>query len=307
METALNPSRSTGAKVVRAAALVVMLALAGYFTIPLLRIGWKASISACPWSESWLALRRTQIRVSDPIAQASRVIRNEAGLNLVHTPKGEFWVPSGMEKILALFLWQQSAKIYGAGERGVHRGDIVLDGGANVGVFTREALNLGAARVIAIEPGPENVAALRRTFAAETETGQVVVYPKGIWDKDDVLTLNVFPHNSGADSFVVSGPAPHTEVKIPLTTIDNLVLELGLPRVDFIKLDIKGAAPKALAGAKQTLAAFHPRLAVSTEEPKDFPAFIQEPIASSWPGYRRECGMCELFREGFVPMVMFYR
>ena len=182
-----------------------------------------------------------------------------------------------------------------------------MDGGANVGVFTREALSLGAARVIAVEPGPENVEALRRTFTTEIAAGKVTIYAKGVWDKDDVLALYVFPHNSGADSFVVNGPAPHTEVKVPVTTIDRMVAELGLPRVDFVKLDIKGAAPKALLGAKQTLAAFHPRLAISTEEPKDFAEFIQGPIQAGWSGYRRECGMCALFREGFVPMVMFYR
>jgi FkbM family methyltransferase len=84
----------------------------------------------------------------------------------------------------------------------VRQGDIVLDAGANVGVFTRKALWAGAAKVIAIEPGPENLECLRRNFAAEIADGRVVLYPKGIWDKDDVLKLSIDPVSPARDSFV---------------------------------------------------------------------------------------------------------
>jgi len=43
-------------------------------------------------------------------------------------------------------------------------------------------------------------------------------------------------------------------VNVPLTSIDKLVAQLQLPRVDFIKMDIKGATAKALIGAKGLLA-----------------------------------------------------
>ena len=77
-------------------------------------------------------------------------------------------------------LAEQKRNIYGTG---IRRGDIVLDAGANVGVFTRKALWAGASKVIAIEPAPENLECLRRNFAAEIADGRVVVYPKGVWDK----------------------------------------------------------------------------------------------------------------------------
>src|SRR6202008_4958913 len=115
-----------------------------------------------------------------------------------NTSFGEFWVPAAGD---ALFydLGEQKRNIYGTG---IRRGDVVLDAGANVGVFTRKALWAGAAKVIAIEPGPENLECLRRTFAAEIADGRVVIYPKGVWDKDDVLKLSVDPASSAKDSFV---------------------------------------------------------------------------------------------------------
>jgi FkbM family methyltransferase len=36
---------------------------------------------------------------------------------------------------------------------------------------------------------------------------------------------------------------------IPVTTIDTLVSELNLPRVDFIKMDVKGSTERAIRGA----------------------------------------------------------
>jgi hypothetical protein len=48
-------------------------------------------------------------------------------------------------------------------------------------------------------------------------------------------------------------------------------------------------------------------LAISTEEPADFPEKIRGPIFAGWSGYQEECGFCEIFKEGFIPQVMFYR
>src|SRR5262252_2026765 len=79
---------------------------------------------------------------------------------------------------------EQKRNIYGGR---IHAGDVVLDAGANVGVFVRKALWAGASKVIAIEPAPENLECLRRTFAHEVARGQVVIYPKGVWGRPDVL------------------------------------------------------------------------------------------------------------------------
>ena len=75
----------------------------------------------------------------------------------------------------------------GRADGAVRPGDVVLDCGANVGVYTRHALEAGARLVVAIDPAPENIECLRRNFSEEIKAGRVVVYPKGVWDKDEVL------------------------------------------------------------------------------------------------------------------------
>ena len=105
--------------------------------------------------------------------------------------------------------------------------------GANIGVYTC-TLDEGASLVIAVEPGPENVACLRRNFQREIEEKRVIVEAIGVWDKDDVLPLYADPLNSGADSFVIRGPNDHV-THVPLTSIDKLVSQLQLRRIDCIK------------------------------------------------------------------------
>ena len=43
---------------------------------------------------------------------------------------------------------------------------------------------------------------------------------------------------------------------------DKMMAELRLERADFIKMDFEGAEPRALAGAKETLAKYKPRMAI---------------------------------------------
>ena len=179
--------------------------------------------------------------------------------------KGQFWIPKGNRFVLPFNLAEMELRIYGEGEHFIHPGDIVLDCGASDGDFTREALRAGASKVIAIEIAPSSVECIRRNLAAEIAAGRVVVYPKGVWDKDDTLTLHVDDTNFAANTVVLNPGTTQPSVQVPLTTIDKIVAELGLPRVDFIKMDIEGAEANALAGARETISRFKPRLAITAE------------------------------------------
>jgi FkbM family methyltransferase len=276
----------------------------------MLALGLSA-IGRNPICGSFESLRGTQqhMRVSngeDDLVAHSHLIRSEENLNLWGTPRGDWWVPKGSDEHVLGFLAQQQNKIYGDGVWGVQKGDVVLDAGANIGVYTREALDEGASLVIAIEPGPENVACLRRNFQREIEEKRVIVEALGVWDKDDVLPLYADPLNSGADSFVIRGPNDHV-INVPLTSIDKLVAQLQLPRVNYIKMDIKGATAKALMGAKGLLASSRPRLALSTEELEDNPAEIRSVVLSLQPAYQMACGLCSIGALKVNPDVLLFR
>jgi FkbM family methyltransferase len=229
----------------------VLLVLSHYF-------GGRAGNCTLVESFEGEALSRLQFWNINAVRTSSRVIRKEERYSLWSTPYGEFWMPTASGDALIYDLAEQKRNIYG---NGVHPGDVVLDAGANIGVFTRKALWAGASKVIAIEPGPENLECLRRNFAAEIADGRVVLYPKGVWDKDDILKLRVDPADSARDTFVQQIESAQF-IEAPLTTVDKLVVELRLPKVDFIKMDIEGAEQKAVVGAKNTIGKYRPRMAL---------------------------------------------
>jgi FkbM family methyltransferase len=216
----------------------------------------------------------------------SHIIQKEpSGYELLDTPRGWYWT-SRHEPLVGFLLAEQETQIYGDPVHGVHPGDIVLDCGADIGVYTRTALFRGAKLVVAIEPAPSSVDALRRTFEREIAEGRVIVYPKGVWDKVDTLDLEV--SNGGTmsgSSLVTHDTSRPTKIKVPLTTIDLMVEELHLPRVDFIKMDIEGAEKWALRGGTQTIAKFRPRMALSTEHLPDDATAIPRTVKTIRPDY----------------------
>ena len=228
------------------------------------------------------------------------VLKSEGAFDLVEAPQGRFWIPTRNREILAGMLIDQDDDVYGKGGHGVRAGDTVLDCGANVGAFIRKALGQGAGSVVAIEPAPENVICLRKTFEEEIRAGRVIVYPKGVWDHDCELVLRTYDYQSGGDSVALKYPHSRPGPTVQLTTIDNLTSELKLQRVDFIKMDIEGSERQALRGAKQTVARFRPRLAISLEhtpaDAEEIPALIR----SLWPNMETERGPCIWVSTEFV-------
>ncbi|MBI3683839.1 MAG: FkbM family methyltransferase [Acidobacteria bacterium] len=250
---------------------------------------------------------KTQIAKKDEILAASKILEeDDRGFKLYQTPDGRYWIPTGSEYVLPFNLAEQARNIYGRNGRGVRPGDIVLDCGANVGVFTRASLKAGAKLVVAIEPAPENIECLRRNFTDEIASGKVVVYPKGVWDKEDILELHIDPHNSAADSFVIDKEGWGKVEKVPLTTIDKLVEELKIERVDFIKMDIEGAETRALEGGRSILAKFRPRLALSAYHQQDHPVEIPRRVNQAFAGYKMECGPCAEAGYGVRPDILYF-
>jgi FkbM family methyltransferase len=246
----------------------------------------------CSASDVWVStdrFRKTMARIQ----AVDTVIETDGDLALVATPAGRFWIPVHDIDTLAEQLAEQKLDVY---DRGVRAGDVVLDCGANVGVYTRAALARGAHTVVAIEIAPEPLACLRRTFEREIREDRVIVYPKGVWDKDTTMRLTTNPRSaSTADSVAIDRGVEGPEVQ--LTTIDELVSELHLPRVDFINMDIEGSESHALRGAAKTIATFKPRLEISMEHRQSDPDIIPALVLRLNAHYETRCGSCG-FRTG---------
>ena len=259
---------------------------------------FAGSLKLSPYCSVWQgvndsAVKLKQGEIEQQIKAKMHVIRTEGHYKLWATGGRDYWVPDTSDDILAILLAQQERKIYGdATSGGVKAGDVVLDGGAHVGVYVDASLRAGASKVIAIEPSPEALWCLRRNFAKEVAEGKVVIYEKGIWDEEKTLTFFANLNGAAGDSFITEGVGGKKIADVPVTTVDKIVAELGLAKVDIIKADIKGAGTRMIHGAVQTITKFHPRVVVSVEEAPEDPAEIRAALLKVAPAYLFRPGPC---------------
>ncbi|MEK7407725.1 MAG: FkbM family methyltransferase [Acidobacteriota bacterium] len=260
-----------------------------------------AGRSECSWRHTLRALEdvRRAIDLRDSIERSARLVASDGNLQLWEVPEaGRFWMHGRFGRLNAVVFAEYQKDIYSNGDVRVRPGDIVLDCGADYGAFTRKALQAGARTVLAIEIAPGKEPCLRRTFENEIAGGRVVVIPRGVWDRDDVLELD-------GDSVVLA--RGQTKVKVPVTTIDQIVSAAGLARVDFIKMDIEGAEKRALKGAAGTLRKFRPRLAIAAEHLPDDYLELPKSVRGILPGYTVSCGSCRKVGWRVIPDVLFFQ
>ncbi len=228
-------------------------------------------------------------------------------LELYQTPLGSFWVPAPGKDLMAWLVWELTRQHdYESGQVVLKPGDIVVDGGAHVGTFTRLALARGAARVIAVEPEPINIACLEANLGPEIASGRVTLVKAGIWNEKTYLTLADSADNSAGHSFVREVPDSSKLPGLPVVTLDSIVEELRLDRVDFIKMDIEGSERRALEGARQTLARFRPRMAICSYHLADDPVAIPAVAQKAQPAYRIHAKDYEPGPHRMITKVLFF-
>ena len=144
-------------------------------------------------------------------------------------------------------------------------GEVFLDAGAYVGWYSIQAARAvgPSGRVIALEPDPVNRSQLERNLKLNDIQNTTVV-PCAVWSG----TGRVGWRPGDQPVWHRVGEAGESG-KIEAISVDDLVKRLGLPRVDWIKLDIEGAEVEALRGASETLRRFRPTLFIEVHETRE--------------------------------------
>jgi hypothetical protein len=83
-------------------------------------------------------------------------------------------------------------------------------------------------------------------------------------------------------------------------SLDDLVEEAGLDRVDFVKLDIESAEPAALRGATATLVRWRPKLALAAYHHIDHLWQLPHALSELGCGYRFALGHFTMHAEETV-------
>lgn len=139
-------------------------------------------------------------------------------------------------------------------------GDVVIDVGAATGTFTLSSANTVGkdGLVIAIEPTTQNYRALLRGIQLNG-FGNVVALNIAAWNTNCKMKI-FLSHRSGWHSVKRNSGLGYIEVEAK--ALDEVVKELRVDRVDWIKIDVEGAEIEVLKGLRNTLARWHPKIVV---------------------------------------------
>jgi FkbM family methyltransferase len=124
----------------------------------------------------------------------------------------------------------------------IQEGDIVVDLGGNIGMFTRYAYHMGASKIITFEPDKRYFKILKQNAPKNT-----ILFNAAIGDKLGKLTLTESEHLGGSNLWCEPNPL-HNQYDVNIYTLDYII-ETGLiPKIDFLKVDIEGSEIMALNG-----------------------------------------------------------
>jgi FkbM family methyltransferase len=166
---------------------------------------------------------------------------------------------------LRRLLWVYEPEKFRNITRFLPRGGGFVDVGANLGDFSIWAAKQGGpdTRVLAVEADPDNLPLLNRNLRRHRLDGVVHVAPVAAAAEPGTVVLHQ-GHQSGTSTISPSEVhelehmRPRGTVEIPAKTLDSLIEEAALPRVDVVKIDVEGAEEYVIAGAAKLLASGQP-------------------------------------------------
>ncbi len=137
-------------------------------------------------------------------------------------------------------------------------GMTVVDGGANLGIYTVAAACLvgPTGRVLAFEPGAESYRTLMANVALNGFR-HVHVFHAALAETPGSAPLY---HHRGPNSFSLARPPDGAGLAERTTTVtlDRIIEEEEVDHVDFVKLDVEGAEELVIRGGEAMIRRFRP-------------------------------------------------
>jgi FkbM family methyltransferase len=182
----------------------------------------------------------------------------------------------------------------------IKNGDYVLDCGANIGIFSLYAAYLNEkGKIYAIEPVKETAEIMQRLLDF-FEVKNVKIIRKAVGDEKKKTFINIVPYQIRLGGSTLLDVNYGKKEEIEVDTIDNIVKEEKIEKVDFIKMDIEGYERYALKGAIETIKKHKPIIVVSAYHLADDKKVLPEIVKSAYANY--EVKLTKEAEEDFIFM-----
>lgn len=146
-------------------------------------------------------------------------------------------------------VWQEKAYTF---HKDVVRGMIVLDVGSTYGSFAHYAIAKGAKKVYAIEPLPDREYKQRLLIDKLQLSNKIVSLHLGVWKEGKNMKIDGNTHR-----IMPQG------IDVMTKSVDQIVVDFEIEKVDFIKIDTEGTELPIINGAEATVYRDKPILAVA--------------------------------------------
>ena len=144
--------------------------------------------------------------------------------------------------------------------------DVCLDIGANLGLVSlRISERVGPSGVVhAFEPQPRMQSYIQRTIN-ENKIENIRLHKIALGEEKGTLPLSIPKENAGAASLAGKHADDAENIEVPVHRLTDLMEELGVGSVSFIKIDVEGFEPLVIKGGLDFLREAKPNVIVLEE------------------------------------------
>ncbi|MEX0598324.1 MAG: FkbM family methyltransferase, partial [Candidatus Paceibacterota bacterium] len=154
--------------------------------------------------------------------------------------------------------------------RALHKGMTCLDIGANIGYYVLlERKIIGEdGKIIAIEPSPVNFRYLTNNLKLGNAEN-IEAYNIAAGDKNGEINFLIYEQASNSCMVIPEGQEsrwPGKIIKVPVRTMDSFLEDLGVNKLDFLRMDVEGYELQIFEGMKNTIKKFKPIIQIEVHK-----------------------------------------
>lgn len=138
---------------------------------------------------------------------------------------------------------------YFRGDCRIQPGDVVVDCGGNIGIFSSLAIDMGASRVLSFEPFTDNYEINKKNNIT------VEVFNNAVTNKSNEILELLYTHTGNGGHTIIDtefdrdpGHYEHRNIFVKTITLDDIISNNFLDHIDFLKIDTEGSELMILEG-----------------------------------------------------------
>lgn len=171
---------------------------------------------------------------------------------VIFTPYGHLLLSPNDFRIFQFIAEIYFQKIYGRKPNYLPKdGDVIIDAGAHIGLYTLWASYKNPKVILALEPNPQTFKLLVRTLRLN-RIKNVVPLNIALGAREG-LGLFMLSKDRGLSHLVSSSKNSGEIIKVRTMTLKSLIELMGVPKIDILKMDIEGAEHEVVRGSLDIL------------------------------------------------------